>query len=62
MTEYTRHVPLRSHPWSESDVSTAINDIVADGLEHFDCERFWPAHPPDGIFSDTRASTMVPPA
>ena len=22
-------------------------DIVADGLEHFDAERFWPAHPLD---------------
>lgn len=31
-------------------VSAAINDIVADGLEYFDCERFWPAHPLDGDF------------
>jgi hypothetical protein len=46
MFEYARHVPLRSHAWSESDVSAAINDIVADGLEYFDGERFWPRHPP----------------
>lgn len=52
MAEYVRHVPLRSHPWSASDVSAAINDIVADGLEHFDCERFWPAHPLDESVSD----------
>jgi hypothetical protein len=50
MIEYARHVPLGSHAWSESDASAAINDIVADGLEHFDCERFWPAHPLDGTF------------
>jgi hypothetical protein len=44
MIEYARHVPLRSRPWSESDVSAAINDIVANGLEQFDCGRLWPGH------------------
>jgi hypothetical protein len=50
MIEYARHVSLRSHSWNEGDVSAAINDIVADGLEHFDGERFWPAHPLDEVF------------
>jgi hypothetical protein len=44
MIEYARHVPLRSRPWGESDVSAAFNDIVANGLEQFDCERLWPGH------------------
>jgi hypothetical protein len=56
MIEYARHVPLRSHPWSESAVSVAIDDIVADGLEHFDRERFWPAHPLDERVADGHTS------
>jgi hypothetical protein len=45
MIERARHVPLRSLRWNESTAAAAIEDIVADGLEHFDAERFWPAHP-----------------
>jgi hypothetical protein len=56
MIEYARHVPLRFDPWSESDVSAAIDDIVADGLEHFDCERFWLAHPLDERVADGHTS------
>jgi hypothetical protein len=56
MIEYPRHVPLRFDPWSESDVSAAIDDIVADGLEHFDCERFWLAHPLDERVADGHTS------
>jgi len=48
MIEPARHVPLRPIPWNESDAKAAIEDIVADGLEHFDAERFWPTHPLDG--------------
>jgi Lanthionine synthetase C-like protein len=47
MNEPARHVPLRPIPWNESEAKAAIEDIVADGLEHFDAERFWPAHPLD---------------
>jgi hypothetical protein len=47
--EQARHVPLRSLPWSESEAAAAIEDVVADGLEHFDVERFWPAHPLDEV-------------
>jgi hypothetical protein len=50
MIEHARHVPLRPISWSASDAATAIDHIVGDGLEHFDAERFWPAHPlEDGI-------------
>ncbi|HEX5327611.1 MAG TPA: LanC-like protein [Acetobacteraceae bacterium] len=45
MIEPARHVPLRHTRWSESEAAAAIEDIVANGLEHFDAERFWPAHP-----------------
>src|SRR5215204_2077837 len=45
MIEHGRYVPLRPIPWSKSEVAAAIEDIVADGLEHFDAEQFWPAHP-----------------
>ncbi len=45
MIEHARHVPLRPIPWRESEAAAAIEDIVADGLELFDAERFWPAHP-----------------
>jgi Lanthionine synthetase C-like protein len=47
MIENARHVPLRLITWRESEAAAAIEDIVADGLEHFDPEGFWPAHPLD---------------
>jgi hypothetical protein len=56
MIEHARHVPLRPIRWSESDATAAIEDIVADGLEHFDAERFWPAHPLDEGIGDGHTS------
>jgi Lanthionine synthetase C-like protein len=56
MVEHARHVPLRPIRWSESDATAAIEDIVADGLEHFDAERFWPAHPLDEGIRDGHTS------
>ena len=56
MIEPARHVPLRSIRWSESAAAAAIGDIVADGLEHFDSERFWPAHPLDEGIHDGHTS------
>jgi hypothetical protein len=56
MIEHARHVPLRPVPWSEGDAAAAIEDIVADGLEHFDAERFWPAHPLDEGIGDGHTS------
>ena len=56
MIEPARHVPLRPIRWSESNATAAIEDIVADGLEHFDAERFWPAHPLDEGIRDGHTS------
>jgi len=56
MIEHARHVPLRPIRWGESDAIAAIEDIVADGLEHFDTERFWPAHPLDEGIRDGHTS------
>jgi hypothetical protein len=50
MLERSRHVPLRPLAWDPDDVSNAIQEIVCDALDHFDRERFWPAHPrEDGV-------------
>ena len=56
MIEQVRHLPLRPIRWSDSDVTAAIEDIVADGLEHFDAECFWPAHPLDEGIRDGHTS------
>lgn len=54
MIDPARHVPLRSMPWSASEASVAIEEIVADAVAHFDAKHFWPSHPredggPDGM-------------
>jgi hypothetical protein len=59
MIEHARHVPLRPIRWSESHATAAIEDIVADGLEHFDAERFWPAHPLDEGIRDGNTSFYI---
>src|SRR3982075_1764614 len=59
MIEHARHVPLRPIPWRESEAAAAIEDIVADGLEHFDAERFWPAHPLDEGVCDGHTSFYI---
>ena len=59
MIEHARHVPLRPIPWRESEATAAIEDIVADGLEHFDAERFWPAHPLDEGIRDGNTSFYI---
>jgi hypothetical protein len=56
MFEQARHVPLRSLRWSEREAASTIEDIVADALEHFDAERFWPAHPLDEAIRDGHTS------
>jgi len=45
MIDLSRHVPLRSMPWSASEASAAIEEIVTDAAAHFDVERLWPSHP-----------------
>ena len=56
MIDHSRHVPLRPIRWSDSDASDAIEDIVADALEHFDTQRFWPVHPLDEGIRDGHTS------
>jgi hypothetical protein len=56
MIEHARHVSLRPVPWRESEAAAAIEDIVADALEHLDAERFWPAHPLDEGIRDGHTS------
>jgi hypothetical protein len=56
MIEHAPHVPLRPLQWSESEASAAIADIVAEALEHFDAERFWPVHPLDEGIADGHTS------
>jgi hypothetical protein len=45
MIDPSRHVPLRSTPWSVFEASAAMEEIVKDALAHFDAERLWPSHP-----------------
>ncbi len=47
--EPARHVPLRPLSWRADDARAAIDDIVADAVDHLDPERFWPAHPLDEV-------------
>jgi hypothetical protein len=44
MIELSRHVPLRSMAWDPGAAAQAIDEIVADALDHFDGDQFWPAH------------------
>jgi hypothetical protein len=59
MIEHARHVPLRTVPWSEGEAAAAIEEIVADGLDHFNADRFWPAHPLDEEIRNAHASFYV---
>jgi hypothetical protein len=56
MIEQARHVPLRPIRWSERDATAAIEGIVADAIERFDAERFWPVHPLDEGIRDGHTS------
>jgi hypothetical protein len=59
MIEPSRHVPLRSVPWDQDVVAQAIDEIVADALDHFDGDRFWSAHPLDDGIKDGHSSVYV---
>src|SRR5215467_215940 len=47
MLDPRRHIALLPDAWDAGVVLTAIRDIVADTLERFDPDRFWPIHPLD---------------
>ena len=59
MIQRDRHVPLRSAPWDERVVASAIDEIVSDALTHFRPERFWPSHPLDGAKDDGHSSLYM---
>jgi hypothetical protein len=56
MLEHARHIPLLPVPWSASEATRAIEQIVADALVYFDAKRFWPAHPLDEGVPDGHTS------
>src|SRR5438105_14163167 len=45
MIVLSRHRPLTHDAWSELAVRTAIEEIAADAIAHFDPDTFWPGHP-----------------
>jgi hypothetical protein len=47
MIDQARHVPLRALRWDAAEAAKAMEEIIADALERFSPERFWPAHPMD---------------
>jgi hypothetical protein len=56
MIDQARHVPLRALRWDAGAVATAMEEIIADALERFNPERFWPAHPMDDGCADGNSS------
>src|SRR5258708_16267528 len=59
MIDPSRHVPLRPMPWSPSEASAAIEEIVADADSHVDDERFWPSHTREDGARDGMANLWV---
>jgi hypothetical protein len=57
MIETTRHVPLRSESWEQDAAVQANDEIVADALDQFGDDPFWPEHPLDGGVKDGHSST-----
>jgi hypothetical protein len=53
-----RHRALTRDAWSELAAQTAIEEIAADAVAHFDPDKFWPGHPgDDGVETATPVST-----
>ena len=59
MFDPARHVPLRPSAWDAVEAATAIDEIAADAIAHFDPQRFWPAHPQDDNVADGNASLYI---
>jgi len=47
MFDTGRHIAPAPDPWDAAAARAAIAEIVADALERFDPEGFWPVHPLD---------------
>lgn len=56
MIDQTRHVPLRALRWDAAEAARAMEEIIADALDRFSPERFWPAHPLDEGCADGNSS------
>jgi len=59
MNGQARHVPLRPLPWDPAAAAQAIDEIIADALEHFGGDRLWPAHPLDDDVKDGNSSIYM---
>ena len=59
MIDRARHVPLRPIAWDAAEAATAIDEIAADAIAHFDPQRFWPAYPQDDNVADGNASLYI---
>jgi len=47
--ESTRHEALTTEAWNAQRAGQCATAIVADVVEHFDAESFWPRHPLDAM-------------
>jgi|SRR5215831_5456648 len=56
MIEPSRHVTLRPVPWDAGAAAEAIAEIIADALDRFGGDQFWPGHPLDGGEMDGHSS------
>jgi hypothetical protein len=56
LIDQARHVPLRALRWDAAEAAKAMEEIIADALERFNPERFWPAHPMDDGCADGNSS------
>ncbi|QPC91705.1 LanC-like protein [Mesorhizobium sp. INR15] len=45
MLEQSRHIGLPPIAWNPDAARNAIDEIVADALDHFSSDNFWPSHP-----------------
>jgi hypothetical protein len=60
MIDRARHVPPRPIAWVAGEVVSAIEEIAADAIAHFDPQRFWPRHPQDDeVAEDGNASLYI---
>ena len=60
MIDRARHVHLRPITWDAAEVASAIEEIAADAIAHFDPRRFWPKHAQDDeVPDDGNASLYI---
>jgi hypothetical protein len=57
--DQSRHVPLRPVSWDQIVATQAIDEIIADALDQFGGDQFWPAHPLDDRTPDGHSSIYL---